>query len=159
MAESKEFKTALNLSKRVCEFIAGEHSSVFRRIKGVSFGLSTSIITVRPFEDAPDLENVDERTHALYQDLKKGGAKELSVTLYSRGLKYFYYYNEKENKKEITQEILPEGALFRVDTGSRNSVILSDNELFRAAVGPIISPLLENSNTVDVFLNGDRFSF
>ena len=159
MTDAKEFKTVLNIAKRICEFIAGEHSSVFRRITGATFGISTSIVTVRPFEKSPGLENLEERTDALFQDLKEKGAKELTVKLFSGGMKCTYFYNEKGKSIDQVKDVLPEGSLFRVDMGGRKDLFLRDTELFISELGPIISPLLDTTTRLDLFLNGESFSF
>ena len=64
MEKPQAFKSVLDVTKAICEFIAGEHYSVFRRITGATFGVSVSVVSVRIFEKTPDLENLEERTGA-----------------------------------------------------------------------------------------------
>lgn len=156
MSKAKEFKTVLNITRIVCEFIAGEHSSVFRRITGVTFGVSTSIVTIRPFEKSPDLENLQERTKSLYEALIQYGAKELTVDVFSSGIKIVDFYNEKGSKYDQQNDTVPDGMLFRVDLGGRKDVLLKDQTLLIEAVGHTIFPLLDETSKPEIFLNGER---
>ena len=160
MEDLKPFQQTLNTARVICEFIAGEHYSVFRRIKGMSFGISSSIVSVRLFEPAPDMSQLDERTDALYKTLTGYGVKRLTAMAFSGGTKITFDYDDK-GKKSMSGEpdVALDGWFFRTDTGGRKNFILHTPSALFDIVGPIISPLLEASGYSGVFLNGEECSF
>lgn len=159
MGETKEFKTVMDIAKTICEFIAGEHVSMFRRITGAVFGISTSVVSVRVYEKHLDLENLNERTEALYNALYQKGAKVLTVKVFFDGIKYTHRYGDKGANIEQWPDNLPEGSLFLVEMGKKKDLPLNDSEPFLATVGPVIAPLLDNAAETNLFLNGELFSF
>lgn len=159
MEDLKPFQQTLNTARIICEFISGEHYSVFRRIKGVVFGISSSIVSVRPFEASPDLNQLENRTDALYKTLIGYGVKLLTVKAFSDGTRINFDYYDKGNKS-ISEEpdIAMNGWFFRTDTGGRKDLILQNPSALIDVVSPIISPLLDASGSSELFLNGERLS-
>ena len=156
MDEAKDFRPALDIAGTVCEFIAGGRPSVFRRITGVNFGVSASVVTVRLFGKSPDLEDLEERTIALYGALVKLGAKKLTVEAFSEGVKYVHYYEEEKFRHSQNEDHIPDGMYFRVDSEGGDP-ILRDNALLLGSVWHIISPLIDYTSETEFFLNGERF--
>ena len=160
MEDLKPFQQTLNTARIICEFIAGEHYSVFRRIKGVTFGISSSIVSVRPFEFTPVLSQLEERTNALFKTLTGYGVKRMTVMTFSCGTRISLDYDDKGKKSRSEEsDIALDGWLFRTDTGGRKDLILQTPSAQCDAVGPIISPLLDMSELPELFLNGERISF
>lgn len=160
MEDLKPFQQTLNTARVICEFIAGEHYSVFRRIKGVTFGISSSIVSVRPFEASPDLNQLEERTDALYKTLIVYGVKLLTVKAFSDGTRITFDYDDKGNKRMSEEpDVALDGWFFRTDTDGRKDLILKTPSALSDIVGPIISPLLDASGGSELFLNGERFYF
>lgn len=160
MEDLKLFQQTLNTARVICEFIAGGHYSVFRRIKGVMFGISSSIVSVRPFESTPDLSQLEERTDVLYKTLSSYGVKRMTVKAFSCGTKFTLDYDDKGKKRRSEEsDIALDGWLFRTDTGGRKDLILQTPSALSDIIEPVISPLLDASGCSELFLNGERFSF
>lgn len=154
MEDSKAFKSVLDVTKTICEFIAGEHYSVFRRITWATFGVSVSFVSVRIFEKTPDLEKLEERTGALFDTLAQGGVKTLTINVFSAGIKYILRYDDKGKDLSQRPENTPDGFLFLADLGGKKDAPLKDPNLFGSVVGPWLAPLLDESAAGRIFLNG-----
>ena len=158
MEDSKAFKSVLDATKTICEFIAGEHSSVFRRLSGATFGVSVSFVSVRIFEKTPDLENLEERTDALFGSVKKDGAKILTVKVFSTGTEYAHYYDDKGKYSVQRPNSIPYGSIFLIKMEGKKDIPLKNTALFRSYVEPVIASLLDESAASDLFLNGERIT-
>lgn len=158
MEDSKAFRSVLNIARIICEFIAGEHSSVFRRLSGATFGVSVSFVSVRIFEKTPDLENLEERTDALFGSVKKDGAKFLTVKVFSTGTEYAHYYDDKGKYSVQRPNSIPDGSIFLIKMEGKKDIPLKNTALFRLYVESVIASLLDESADSDLFLNGERIS-
>lgn len=158
MEDPMAFRSVLNIARIICVFIAGEHSSVFRRLSGLTFGVSVSFVSVRIFEKVPNLKNLEERTEALVGSVKKEGAKSLTIKVFLAGIEYVYRYDNKGKSSVQKPCSTPDGSLFLIEMGGKKDIPLKDATLFRSYVEPLISSLLDEFAASDVFLNGERIA-
>lgn len=158
MEDPMVFRSVLNIARIICVFIAGEHSSVFRRLSGLTFGVSVSFVSVRIFEKVSDLDKLEERADALFGSVKKEGAKSLTVKVFSAGTEHVYHYDDKGKSSAQKPGTTPDGSLFLIDMGGKKNSPLNDRPLFRSYVESVIASLLDESAASDVFLNGDRIT-
>lgn len=155
MDDTKEFKSALDIARTVCKFIAEGHSSVSRRITSINLGVSASVVTVRIFEKSLDHRNLEEKTQVLYDALVKLGAKKLTVEAFSEGIKYVHHYEKEKCRHFQEEDHIPDGIYFRVDSEGGN-LILWNHTLLLESVGHIILPLMDYTPESQFSLNGKK---
>ena len=158
MEDPMVFRSVLNIARIICVFIAGEHSSVFRRLSGLTFGVSVSFVSVRIFEKVSDLDKLEERADALFGSVKKEGAKSLTVKVFSTGTEHVYHYDDKGKYSVQRPNSIPDGSIFLIKMEGKKDIPLKNTALFRSYVEPVIASLLDESADSDLFLNGERIT-
>ena len=157
MDKDNKYYSVLLIARILCEFIEGKDHQVDGLVRRFAFGVSESVAAIRAFYDHPDISDLDIRTGALYQTIRKNGGTYLQARFFNAGTKYSWDYTPKgSSSSETPDSNAPEGVLLRVERARKGDDLLRDRAAFRESVGPHVLALLQKeSSHPNVFFNAE----
>lgn len=152
----EKFDNVLEIARVICGFIFSHSEVVPPEITSFTFGISSSIVSVRFKGNGIYNDGFKEDSAALYRALQGMTAEKLTITSFMDGLALRFEYTKKGLSEKSREDNPPEGALFSVETTDGKNEFLNDTQLFTDALKPLFEDTFPDHPDIEVFLNGNR---
>ena len=154
-------QSVIEIARDLCLFVE-DKETVDGNVTGIVFGVSASVVSVRLFLCKPNLTDLEQRSDELYDFVKKKGAKNLFVKVFSEGVKHIVSYEIEEEEGKLIKSVshnednAAEGWLLRVEMKDCNDCLLEEKDDFVESVGWDVRTMLCDDYNRGIFLNGER---